>query len=312
MYPKDVVIKEVGPRDGLQNEQTFVPTETKIAWIHQLSDSRLQDIELTSFVHPKWIPALKDAEAVVQGIKKKEGVHYSALVPNVKGLERALTFDVLDGVNVFMSATESHNQKNINKSIAATFPVMKETIMEAKRAGKTVRAYVSTAFFCPHEGRTNPEKVVEISDTLLDYGADEISIGDTIGVASPLQVRETVTRLVERLPKEKLAMHFHDTRGMALANIVTALELGITTFDSACGGLGGCPYAAGASGNVATEDVLYMLDQMGIQTNVSIEKVVYAAQWMEKTLNKKLSSKALDVYTRQSEKERQKEDVNGK
>lgn len=299
MYPTNVVIKEVGPRDGLQNEEAFVPTEMKIAWINHLTDSGLQDIELTSFVHPKWIPALKDAEDVVKGIKKKEDVHYSALVPNVKDLERALTFDILDGVNVFMSATESHNQKNINKSIEETFPVMKETITEAKHAGKKVRAYVSTAFFCPHEGRTNPEKVVEISETLLDYGADELSIGDSIGVASPVQVRETVTQLVENIPNEKLAMHFHDTRGMALANIVTSLELGITTFDSACGGLGGCPYAAGASGNVATEDVLYMLHKMGVNTNVSEEKIVQAAQWIEGTLNKKLSSKALDIYKRQ-------------
>lgn len=299
MYPTDVAIHEVGPRDGLQNEQVFVPTETKIKWIHYLIDSGIRNIELTSFVHPKWIPALKDAEEVVKGIKKKEGVHYSALVPNVKGLERALTYDILTCVNVFMSATESHNQKNINKSIAETFPVMKETIAEAKRAGKTVRAYVSTAFFCPYEGRTSPEKVVEISEILLDYGADELSIGDTIGVASPLQVRETLSCLLETIPKEKLAMHFHDTRGMALANIVTSLELGITTFDSACGGLGGCPYAAGAFGNVATEDVLYMLHQMGIKTNISEEKVVSAAKWIGEQLNKKLPSKSLDIYERQ-------------
>jgi hydroxymethylglutaryl-CoA lyase len=296
-WPKKVAIKEVGPRDGLQNEKVFIETTDKIAWINQLSQTGLTYIEITSFVNPKWIPQLADASEVAAKIKKVQGITYAALVPNLKGLEGALAANV-DEVSVFMSASETHNRKNINKSIAETFPVLKEVVVEAKKADKTVRGYVSTVFGCPYEGLIDVEQVIKVADKLFEMGIDELSLGDTIGVANPRQVQEVLEEILKRFPKDKLAMHFHNTRGTALANVLASLEMGITTFDSALGGLGGCPYAPGASGNLATDDLLYMLDGMGIETGVQMEKLVEAALFIQEKLGRKLNSHYLQTMNK--------------
>jgi hydroxymethylglutaryl-CoA lyase len=296
-WPKKVAIKEVGPRDGLQNEKVFIETADKIAWINQLSQTGLTYIEITSFVNPKWIPQLADASEVAAKIKKVQGITYAALVPNLKGLEGALAANV-DEVSVFMSASETHNRKNINKSIAETFPVLKEVVVEAKKADKTVRGYVSTVFGCPYEGLIDVEQVIKVADKLFEMGIDELSLGDTIGVANPRQVQEVLEEILKRFPKDKLAMHFHNTRGTALANVLASLEMGITTFDSALGGLGGCPYAPGASGNLATDDLLYMLDGMGIETGVQMEKLVEAALFIQEKLGRKLNSHYLQTINK--------------
>jgi hydroxymethylglutaryl-CoA lyase len=299
--PKKVTIKEVGPRDGLQNEKQQVPTEAKVSWIDSLSQTGLSYIEVSSFVHPKWIPQLADAADVLKMIKRKQGLTYAALVPNLKGFDGALEAGV-DEVSVFMSASESHNRNNINKSIAETYPVLEEVVKEAKMAGKTVRGYVSTVVSCPYEGYIAPQKVREVADRLFEMGIDELSLGETIGVAAPTQVELLLEGLLPYFKAESLAMHFHDTRGTALANIVKSLEMGITIFDSSLGGLGGCPYAKGASGNVATEDLLYMLHEMAIETGVNLDAVLKSAQLIEKTLGKPLRSRQMDIL-RGEEKE---------
>lgn len=293
-WPASVTIKEVGPRDGLQNEKVFVPTEDKIAWINQLSRTGLKSIEITSFVNPKWIPALADAAEVATGIERMPGIMYSALVPNRQGLERALEADV-DEAAVFMSASETHNHRNINKSIRATFPILREVVQEATAAGKSVRGYVSTVFGCPYEGPVSVDEVIRVSDTLFDMGIDELSLGDTIGIANPKQVQEVLDILLHRFDAKKLALHFHDTRGTALANILVSMDMGITTFDASVGGLGGCPYAPGASGNVASEDLLYMLDAMGIHTGVNREKLLSAARFIQEKIGRELPSRNLQV-----------------
>ncbi|MFB5165552.1 hydroxymethylglutaryl-CoA lyase [Parageobacillus toebii] len=295
-WPKQVTIKEVGPRDGLQNEKTAISTEDKIAWINQLSKTGLTYIEITSFVHPKWIPQLSDALEVAMRIERAPGVTYAALVPNQKGLEKALAAQV-DEVAVFMSASETHNRKNINKSIEETFPVLEEVVRAAKQEGKTVRGYVSTVFGCPYEGNVSVEQVIRVSERLFDMGIDELSLGDTIGVATPKQVQELLEIVLKRFPKEKLAMHFHDTRGTALANILISLEMGITTFDSSLGGLGGCPYAPGASGNVATDDLVYMLHGMDIATGIDVGRLTEAALFIQEKIGRPLSSRYLQTIS---------------
>lgn len=293
-WPTNVTIKEVGPRDGLQNEQSFLSTEDKINWINQLSRTGLQSIEITSFVNPKWIPALADSLEVAKGIERMPGVTYTALVPNRRGLEKALEGNI-DEMAVFMSASEIHNQKNINKSIAGTFPVLEEVVKEALSAGKTVRGYVSTVFGCPYEGQVSIDNVIRVSEHLFEMGIQELSLGDTIGVANPKQVQEVLTVLLKRFPIEKLALHFHDTHGTAAANILAALDMGITTYDASTGGLGGCPYAPGASGNVATEDVLYMLGNMGIDTGVNLEKLLGAGRFIQEKIGRSLPSRNLQA-----------------
>ncbi|RLL45122.1 hydroxymethylglutaryl-CoA lyase [Oceanobacillus piezotolerans] len=290
--PSFVQIKEVGPRDGLQNEKKDLPTEDKVTWIDMLSNSGIKEIEFSSFVNPKWIPALADAREVGKQMKRNPDVRYSALVPNQKGLEFALEAGI-DGASVFMSASETHNRKNINKSINDTFPVLKAVIEEAKQAGKYVTGYVSTVFDCPYEGRIEPESVVEICERLLEYGADDISLGDTIGSSVPSQVENLLEKVMVQLPKEKIIMHFHDTRGMAIANIMTSMQYGITHFDSSIGGLGGCPYAPGAAGNVATNDVLYLLHGLGIETGINDKKIQEASLFIQSKLGKVLPSRSL-------------------
>ena len=292
--PKHVTLKEVGPRDGLQNEKTHLATADKVQLVNLLSQTGLNYIEVTSFVHPKWIPQLADAVEVLQAIKRQKDITYAALVPNMRGLERALQAEV-DEVSVFMSASESHNQSNINKSINETFPILQEVVVGAKAANKNVRGYISTVIGCPYEGYIQPEKVLRVTEKLLEMGVDEISLGDTIGVGVPTQVENLLEELLKRYPAENFAMHFHDTRGTALANIVQSLEMGITKFDSALGGLGGCPYAKGASGNVATEDLLYLLDEMGIKTGVELKKVLEAALFIEQKLGKAVASKQMAI-----------------
>lgn len=297
--PAKARIKEVGPRDGLQNEKTFLTTEDKIQWINALSRTGLNYIEITSFVHPRWIPALSDALEVAKGIERVPGVTYAALVPNMRGLEKAIEGNV-DEIAIFMSASETHNRKNINKSIAETFPILKEVCQEAQKAGKKVRGYLSTVFGCPFEGRVSPDQVMAAADKLLEMGIYELSLGDTIGVAAPIQVQTVLDRLLNRFPAERFALHFHDTRGMALANICSSLTMGVTTFDSATGGLGGCPYAPGASGNVATEDVQYLLQQMGIYTGIDSGLQLKAAQWIQEKIGKVLPSRNLQVFVNSS------------
>lgn len=293
-WPASVTIKEVGPRDGLQNEKVFVSTEDKIAWINQLSGTGIKSIEITSFVNPKWIPALADAAEVAKGIERMPGIVYSALVPNRQGLERALEVDV-DEAAVFMSASETHNQRNINKSIRVTFPILREVAQEALSAGKSVRGYVSTVFGCPYEGPVSIDEVIRVSETLFEMGIGELSLGDTIGIANPKQVQGVLDILLKRFDAKKLALHFHDTRGTALANILVSMDMGITTFDASVGGLGGCPYAPGASGNVASDDLLYMLDAMGIQTGVNQEKLLSAARFIQEKIGRDLPSRNLQI-----------------
>lgn len=292
--PKKVTIKEVGPRDGLQNESEIISSEDKVNWIDRLSDTGLSYIEISSFVHPKWIPQLKDAVEVARKINRNPSVTYAALVPNRKGLQRALEVDI-DEVAIFMSASETHNQKNINKSIEETYPILKEVVTEAKQEKKKVRGYVSTVFGCPYEGQVSEEQVLKVCARLFEMGIDELSLGDTIGIANPLQVEQFLTKLVNRFPKERLAMHFHDTRGTALVNVLAATSLGITTFDSALGGLGGCPYAKGATGNLATDDLIYMLHGMGVDTGIDVYKLADAAKFIQRQMNKPLPSHQMQV-----------------
>ncbi len=271
--PPDVTIYEVGPRDGLQNESRLIPTDDKIAFIDALSRTGLRAIEITSFVNPRWIPQLADAVEVSRRITRVPGVVYSALVPNRQGLDSALAAGMKE-IAVFMSASETHNKKNVNKTIAATLEAFRDTIPPALAAGLKVRAYVSTVYGCPYEGAVDPARAVELCRELRALGCYQISLGDTIGVANPRQVRDVLSRVLAETPTPEVAVHFHDTRGTALANILVSVEMGITTVDSALGGLGGCPYAPGASGNVATEDVIYMLEGMGVHTGVDLDKLV--------------------------------------
>ncbi|BEV37521.1 hydroxymethylglutaryl-CoA lyase [Bacillus stercoris] len=294
-YPKKVTIKEVGPRDGLQNESAWIETKDKITWINQLSRTGLSYIEITSFVHPKWIPALRDAIDVAKGIDREKGVTYAALVPNQKGLENALEGGINEAC-VFMSASETHNRKNINKSTSETLRVLKQVNNDAKKANLTTRAYLSTVFGCPYEKDVPIEQVIRLSEALFEFGISELSLGDTIGAANPAQVETVLEALLARFPANQIALHFHDTRGTALANMVTALQMGITVFDGSAGGLGGCPYAPGSSGNAATEDIVYMLEQMGIKTNVKLEKLLSAAKLIEEKMGKQLPSRNLQVF----------------
>ncbi|MDM5188760.1 hydroxymethylglutaryl-CoA lyase [Bacillus sp. DX4.1] len=287
--PTFAVIKEVGPRDGLQNEKKIVDTKDKVKWIHLLSEAGLSYIEVSSFVHPKWVPALADASDVFAELERKPDVTYAALVPNQNGLERALLQPV-DEVNVFLSASEAHNKSNINKSITEALSVIQDITKQAHFAGKRVRGYVSTVFGCPYEGDVSIDAVDELCNQLFSYGIYEVSLGDTIGVANPAQVERILEHLLRKYDASQFAMHFHNTYGMALANVVKSLECGVTTFDSSCGGLGGCPYAPGASGNVATDDLVHMLHQMGVQTNIDEEKLLQASQFIQSKLNIPLPS----------------------
>ena len=288
--PRRVTIVEVGPRDGLQNEAATVPVEAKLAFVHALADAGLPVVEATSLVSPRWVPQLADAEQLLAQLERRPGVRYPVLVPNEKGLERALAAQVKE-VAVFTAASDGFNKKNTNSTVAESLERLAPVVARARQAGLWVRGYVSTCFGCPFDGPVAPEQVVAVSRELLAFGVDELSLGDTIGVATPASVERTVGRVLEHAPLEKVALHFHDTRGTALANVLAGLLLGIATFDSSAGGLGGCPYAPGASGNLATEDLVYLLDGLGIETGVDIHKVRAAAQTIGRVLGRALPGK---------------------
>ncbi len=292
MLPKTVRIVEVGPRDGLQNEARTVPTDKKAEFVRLLAAAGLKDIEVASFVHPKWIPQLADAQDLIKQLEPNPNVRYSALVPNMKGLDRAIESGIRR-IAVFTAASETFNRKNINMGIQESIDVFKPVVDRALKEGISVRGYVSTCFVCPYEGAVPKEKVAEVTRALFDLGVDEVSIGDTIGAATPKDVESTGGHLLGQFPVERLAMHFHDTYGMAIANVYQSLQMGFTTFDSSAGGLGGCPYAPGASGNVATEDLLYLLDRLGIATGVSLQLLRRASHFIAQELARDLPSRVL-------------------
>ncbi len=290
--PERVQVYEVGPRDGLQNEPSPVPTDVKVDLVQRLADAGLPYVEASSFVHPRWIPQLGDAEEVFARIERKPGVRYGALVPNMRGLARAQESGV-DTIAVFVSASETHNNKNLNRSIDESLANIAEVIGELKGSGTWVRAYLSMVFGCPYEGEIPLAQVAQVAERLFELGIDQLSLGDTVGHGDPRSVGERVRSLGEGLPMDKLALHFHDTRGTALANIVAGLDAGVRIFDGAVGGLGGCPYAPGASGNVATEDLVQMLHSMGIETGVDLDALVGVAAFMEEKLRKRLPGRFL-------------------
>lgn len=289
--PKHVTLVEMGARDGLQNEHAIISTDDKVRYIDLLSQTGLRWIETTSFVSPRAIPQLADATEVFARICKAPGVRYPVLVPNLKGYERAKTAGA-DAVAVFTAASEEFTKRNINMTIVESFEVFRDVVTSAKRDGMWVRGYVSTAFGSPFGDSVTPRAVVDVSARLFELGCDEISVGDTIGVGVPSQVDELIPLLVAKIPLDNLAMHFHDTRGTALANLYAALQHGVHIFDSSAGGLGGCPYAPGATGNVGTEDVLYLLHTMGIETGVDLARVRAASRFIAGVLDHALTSKA--------------------
>lgn len=289
-YPSFVKIVEVGPRDGLQNERCLVPTATKVELVQRLANSGLRYIEVTSFVSPKAVPQLADAEELLASIARKDDVLYSALTPNEIGMQRALQTK-LDGIAVFTAASETFTQKNIHCSIQASLQIFQPVIELAQLHQIPVRGYVSCALGCPFEGYTAPQKVVDLSLQLLQMGCYEISIGDTIGVGTPGSVAALFEAMLAKIPAAQLAGHFHDTRGQALANILQALQMGIATFDSSIAGLGGCPYAPGATGNVATEDLIYMLNGLHIDTGTDLDTLINTGNWISRLLGRPNHSK---------------------
>jgi hydroxymethylglutaryl-CoA lyase len=294
-YPERITIYEVGPRDGLQNEKVVVPTAAKVRYIDLLTAAGLRLIEATSFVSPKAIPQLADASDVMAGISRSPATLYPVLVPNERGMLRAIDAGVRD-VAVFTAASESFTKANINSSIQQSLDNFKPVVKLARANHITVRGYVSTAFGCPYEGYVAPDSVLRVTRALFDLGITEVSIGDTIGVATPASVESVFGLLIKSIPANLLAAHFHDTRGTALANVLATVQLGIATIDSSSGGLGGCPYAPGAAGNLATEDLLYMLDGMNIETGVDLAKVAEASMFILDVLGKQPTSKYLQAY----------------
>ena len=285
-----VRIVEVGPRDGLQNEKTIISVADKIALINQLSQCGFQTIEATSFVSPKWIPQLADAAEVFTGIEKSPGVGYPVLVPNLQGYERARAVGATE-VAIFTAASEAFNQKNINASIDQSIERFIPILEQAKNDRIKVRGYISTVLGCPYQGAVPAVDVVRVAKRLFELGCYEISLGDTIGIGTPKKARTMLATVAEKVPMSALAVHFHDTRGQALANILACLEEGVRVVDSAVSGIGGCPYAKGASGNVATEDVVYMLEGIGMDTGIQLQKLITTGRWLSQLLGRETSSK---------------------
>lgn len=290
LLPKFVRMVEVGPRDGLQNEKSMVPTAVKVELVNRLSDAGLSVVEAASFVSPKWVPQMGDSAEVLAGIARKPGVRYAALTPNLKGLEGALAAKA-DEVAVFGAASESFSRKNINCSIAESLDRFAPVMEQAKAAGVPVRGYVSCVLDCPYEGEIAPKAVADVAERLFAMGCYEISLGDTIGTGTPTKAQLMIAAVAERVPVEKIAVHFHDTYGQALANILAALQMGVAVVDSSVAGLGGCPYAKGASGNVASEDVLYMLNGLGIETGVDLDKLIAAGAFIGDAIGRPTASK---------------------
>jgi hydroxymethylglutaryl-CoA lyase len=296
-----VTVYEVGPRDGLQNEAAAVPTAEKLALVGALAAAGIRRIEATSFVSPRWIPQLADAAEVTRGLPRIPGVSYVVLVPNAKGLER-LREALRAGEGradveaaVFLSASETHNRKNVNRTVAETLRDLEAVVPAAREAGLAVRGYVSTVFGCPYEGRVDPARVADIAARLVELGCGQVSLGDTIGVATPADVRRALERILRAVPVSRLALHMHDTRGTALANVVAGLDAGVTTFDASVGGLGGCPYAPGASGNLATEDLVYLLHGMGHETGIDFAKLIAAGALAQRLVGRRLPGKTLQA-----------------
>jgi hydroxymethylglutaryl-CoA lyase len=292
---RKVRIVEVGPRDGLQNEPREVPTPVKLELIERLADAGLAAVEATAFVSPKWVPQMADHTEVLERIRRKPGVSYPVLTPNLKGFEAARAAGATE-VAIFGAASESFSRKNINCSITESLERFQPISQEAKKYGIKVRGYVSCVLGCPYEGEVSPEKVADVAATLYEMGCYEVSLGDTIGVGTPGKTKAMIEACARRVPMEKLAGHYHDTYGQALANIYASLELGVSTFDASVAGLGGCPYAAGASGNVATEDVVYMLDGLGVETGVDLKKLIQTGRWICGLLGREPSSKVNKAY----------------
>jgi len=294
MLPSRVTIYEVGPRDGLQNESANLPVESKLRLIAALAEAGLSRIELGSFVRPDWIPQLADTDEVARRVARGPGIRYAALVPNRTGLERAIAAG-MDEVAVFMSASETHNLKNTNKAVAESLAQFEEIVPLAKKHGLFVRAYLSTVWGCPYEGSVDPRRALEIARQLQAIGCDELSLGDTIGVGNPRQTREILELFLREFRAHTLALHLHDTHGTALANCLAAMELGVATFDTSIGGMGGCPYAPGAAGNLATEDLVSMLAGMGIQTGIDLGKLIDAGELAQQMVGRKLPGRRLQA-----------------
>ncbi len=290
MTPRHVTVVEVGPRDGLQNEAAAVSTADKVEFIDRLSAAGLPVIEVSAFVSPKWVPQMADAAEVFARITRRPGTRYSALVPNLAGLDRALAARVTE-IAIFAAATDTFSRRNINQSIDESLTTYRAVCDRALAAGLRVRGYLSTAFGCPYEGEVAPETVASVAERIVELGVFEVSVSDTIGVAHPGQVPRVLDAVLARLPPERIALHFHDTRGTALANVYASLPYGIATFDASAGGLGGCPYAPGAAGNLATDDLIYMLNGLGIETGVSLDALARASAFIETKLDHRLPSR---------------------
>jgi hydroxymethylglutaryl-CoA lyase len=290
-----VTVYEVGPRDGLQNEAASIPTKDKIAFVDRLSAAGLPAIEVSAFVDPRRVPQMADAAEVFAGITRRPGTRYSALVPNMRGLARAQDAGVTE-IGLFAAASETFSRRNINQSIDDSFATYREVATAARSAGVRIRGYLSTAFGCPFEGEVPVARVVALTERLLELGVFEVAISDTIGIAHPGQVRQVLTEVIARVPSNRLALHFHDTRGTALANVLASVDFGITTFDASAGGLGGCPYAPGATGNLATEDLLYLLQGLSLETGVGLDLVAAASMAMEPLVGHSMPSRYLQAH----------------
>jgi hydroxymethylglutaryl-CoA lyase len=292
--PERVRIREVGPRDGFQNEPEVIPTADKVRLIGMLADSGVRRLEVTSFVRPDVIPQLADAEEVLEKVERRESVDYSVLIPNERGLDRALAHrDRFDEVNVFLSASETHNRENVNRSIAESLQGLERTIATARGEGLRCEGVISVSFGCPYEGEVPPERVFEIAERLAEAGCDEVAFGDTTGMANPRQVTEFFGLARERLPDVELTAHFHNTRGQGLANVLAALELGVESFESAFGELGGCPVPPGSTGNISTEDLVSMLEEMGIETGIELTALIAASRAVQDLLGRPLGAHVL-------------------
>jgi hydroxymethylglutaryl-CoA lyase len=296
--PQSVRIVEVGPRDGLQNEPRPVSTADKLALIDKLADAGLRSIEATAFVSPKWVPQMADHADVLRGIHRRPGVTYPVLVPNMKGFEAAVDAGA-EEVAVFGAASETFSQKNINCSIAESLDRFRPVLEAAQQRGVRVRGYVSCVAHCPYEGNIAPDAAAHVAQTLFEMGCYEISLGDTTGAATPRQIKAMLERVKRHIPVERLAGHYHDTYGQAVANVFASLEMGVSVFDSSVAGLGGCPYAKGATGNVATEDVVYLLQGLGIDPGIDLQKLIAAGEFICNSLGKRTNSKVASAWPTQ-------------
>jgi hydroxymethylglutaryl-CoA lyase len=285
-----ITVVEVGPRDGLQNERAAVSTSDKIEFVNRLSAAQLPVIEVSAFVSPTWVPQMADAGQVFAGISRRPGTRYTALVPNLAGLERAQKAGVTE-IAIFAASTETFSRKNINQSVDDSFATYRQVCDAARAAGLRVRGYLSTAFGCPYEGAVSPTVVATLAARLIDLGVFEVAVSDTIGIAHPGQIPAVLEAVLARVPVDRIALHFHDTRGTALANVMASLEFDIATFDASAGGLGGCPYAPGAAGNLATDDLIYMLNGLGAETGVVLSAVSEASAFIESRLDHRLPSR---------------------